>query len=237
MLYGSLVFNAVGPANDVRDAAMASSMPHVAHVTAQCQRDQLVPGSLGAKVHESVDAGTLSDAEAALLVRSILSAGLDTTVQGIGAALDLLTRFPTEWDKLRADPSLARAAFEEAIRMESPVQAFFRTTTHATDLGGVTIPARCQSAAVFLRRQSRSAPLGTIPTATTSPVRTAGHVGFGSGIHMCVGQFVARLEGEVMLETIARTVATLRATGPAVRLHNNSMRGLTHLPLHMTRAA
>ena len=56
--------------------------------------------------------------------------------------------------------------------------------------------------------------------------KTSGHVGFGSGIHMCVGQLVARLEGEVMLAALARKVAAIEMSGPVKRRYNNTLRGL-----------
>ena len=65
---------------------------------------------------------------------------------------------------------------------------------------------------------------------------TAGHVGFGAGIHMCVGQILARLEGEAMLAALARRVARLEPTGPATRRYNNTLRGLTALPLRLVAA-
>ncbi len=55
------------------------------------------------------------------MVRSVLTAGVDTTVSGIGAAVYCLARFPGQFDRLRAEPDLARAAFEEAVRFETPV--------------------------------------------------------------------------------------------------------------------
>jgi cytochrome P450 len=61
--------------------------------------------------------------------------------------------------------------------------------------------------------------------------RTSGHVGFGSGIHMCVGQLLARLEGEVMLSALARAVESIEITGPVVRRYNNTLRGLESLPV------
>jgi len=69
-------------------------------------------------------------------VRSLLSAGIDTTVNGIGAAVYCLARFPDQLARLRQDPTLARNAFEEAIRFESPVQTFFRTTTREVEISG-----------------------------------------------------------------------------------------------------
>ena len=61
--------------------------------------------------------------------------------------------------------------------------------------------------------------------------KTSGHVGFGSGIHMCAGQLVARLEGEVVLAALARKVETIEITGPVKRRYNNTLRGLERLPV------
>src|SRR4051794_25120476 len=119
--YASLVFNAFGPPNELRQQAIERSAPHQAYVTAQCQRDNLMPGGFGACIHAFADKGDITAAEAPLLVRSLLSAGLDTTVYGIGAAIYCLARYPDQWERLRHDPSLARNAFEEAVRFESPV--------------------------------------------------------------------------------------------------------------------
>ena len=75
-----------------------------------------------------------------MLVRSFLSAGVDTTVNGLGNALLCLAQNPVQMEKLHADPSLARSAFEESLRLESAVQTFFRTTPHAVDIDGLHIP-------------------------------------------------------------------------------------------------
>lgn len=66
--------------------------------------------------------------------------------------------------------------------------------------------------------------------------RTSGHVGFGSGIHMCVGQLVARVEGEVFLAALARKVRTIEVSGPIKRRYNNTLRGLESLPITVTPA-
>jgi len=66
--------------------------------------------------------------------------------------------------------------------------------------------------------------------------KTSGHVGFGAGIHMCVGQLVARLEGEVVLAALARKVAGIEITGPVKRRYNNTLRGLESLPVTLMPA-
>src|SRR3954449_2643362 len=134
--YAGLVFNAFGPPNQLRQDAIERSAPHQAYVAEQCQRENLAPEGFGGCIRARVDSGEITEAEAPLLVRSLLSAGIDTTVNGIGAAVYCLARFPDQFSRLRQDPTLARNAFEEAIRFESPVQTFFRTTTREVDISG-----------------------------------------------------------------------------------------------------
>ncbi|WP_316160801.1 MULTISPECIES: cytochrome P450 [unclassified Bradyrhizobium] len=233
--YASLVFNAFGPPNELRQQAIERSAPHQAYVTEQCQRDNLTSGGFGSCIHAFTDSGDITPAEAPLLVRSLLSAGLDTTVYGIGAAVYCLARFPDQWARLRADPSRARNAFEEAVRFESPVQTFFRTTTRDVELGGVTIPEG-EKVLMFLGSANRDPRRWEQPDAYDVTRKVSGHVGFGSGIHMCVGQLVARLEGEAVLTALARKVGSITMSGEPKRRYNNTLRGLESLPVTFTPA-
>ena len=230
-----VVFNAFGPPNELRQTAIERSAPHQAYVAAQCQRQNLAPGRFGACVHAFSDTGEITAAEAPLLVRSLLSAGLDTTVNGIGAAAYCLARFPEQLARLRREPSLARNAFEEAVRFESPVQTFFRTTTRDVEIGGYGI-AEGEKVLMFLGAANRDPRRWDDPDRYDITRRTSGHVGFGSGIHMCVGQLVARLEGEVLLAALARKVASIEISGPVKRRYNNTLRGLESLPITLTPA-
>ena len=231
--YAGVVFNAFGPPNQLRQTAIERSQPHQAYVQEQCQRDNLAPGGFGACIHARVDAGDITAAEAPMLVRSLLSAGIDTTVNGLGAAIYCLARFPEEFARLRSDPSLARNAFEEAIRFESPVQTFFRTTTRDVDIGGCGV-GEGKKILMFLGAANRDPRRWADPDRYDITRKTSGHVGFGSGIHMCVGQLVARLEGEVMLAALARKVAAIEMSGPVKRRYNNTLRGLESLPITLT---
>ena len=233
--YASLVFNAFGPPNRLRQEALERSAPHQAYVAAQCQRENLAPGGFGACIHARADAGEITHAEAPLLVRSLLSAGIDTTVNGIGAAVYCLARFPGQFAKLRSDPTLARNAFEEAVRYESPVQTFFRTTTREVEIGGHII-GEGEKVLMFLAAANRDPRRWQNPDSYDITRRTTGHVGYGSGIHMCVGQLVARLEGEVMLAALARKVGSIEIAGEVKRRYNNTLRGLESLPVRITGA-
>ncbi len=234
--YAGLVFNAFGPPNELRQTAIERSAPHQAYVGEQCQRENLAPGGFGACIHARVDTGDITATEAPLLVRSLLSAGLDTTVYGIGAAIYCLARFPEEWERLRRDPALlARNAFEEAVRFESPVQTFFRTTTRDVEIGGCKV-GEGEKVLMFLGAANRDPRRWADPDRYDITRKTSGHVGFGAGIHMCVGQLVARLEGEVMLAALARKVAAIEITGAVKRRYNNTLRGLDSLPITLTPA-
>jgi cytochrome P450 len=228
--YGNMVFNAFGPKNDFFEKAVENAAPVLDWLGKQMQREALAPHGFGAQIHAAVDTGELTSEEAPLVVRSLLTAGVDTTVNGLGAALYCLARFPEQWQRLRQDPSLARAAFEEAIRFESPVQTFFRTTTRAVEIGGVAI-GEGEKILMFLGAANRDPRQWEHPERYDIARKTVGHVGFGAGIHMCVGQMLARLEGEVMLQALARKVGSIEITGAPRRRYNNTLRGLASLPM------
>jgi cytochrome P450 len=228
--YGNMVFNSFGPRNAFFEDAVRDAAPILAWVQAQSQRDALTADGFGAAVHAAVDAGLLTAEEAPIVVRSILTAGVDTTVSGIGAAVYCLARFPDQFRKLRANPALARAAFEEAVRFESPVQTFFRTTTREVDIGGLPIDEG-EKILMFLGAANRDPRKWERPDEYDIERRVAGHVGFGYGIHQCVGQVLARLEGDCILTSLARKVASIEITGTPQRRFNNTLRGLASLPV------
>ena len=165
-------------------------------------------------------------------MRSLLTAGLDTTVYGLGNALFAFASHPEAWAQLRADPGLARQAFEEVLRFESSVQTFFRTTTCETELGGVQLPEGTKIL-LFLGAANRDPRRWEAPDRFDLTRRASGHVAFGYGIHACVGQMVARLEGEVVLAALARRAERIELAGEPVRRLNNTLRGLASLPLRV----
>lgn len=232
-VYGNAVFNADGPPNALFLSAMEDAARVGPWILAQCRRDALAPGGLGADVYASVDSGEISEAEAALLVRSLLSAGLDTTVQGIGNALYCFSTHPDQWALLHAHPALARAAFEEALRFESPVQAFFRTTTREVTVDGVTIGPE-EKVLAFFGAANRDPRAWNAPERFDITRKVAKNVAFGAGIHFCVGAMLARLEAEILLTAMARRIKTIAPTAAPKRLLNNALRGITSMPVTIT---
>jgi cytochrome P450 len=233
--YGNMVFNAFGPHNRLLEDSMASAAPVVAWIAAQCRREALSKDGIGAQIYAEADAGHVSHEEAALLVRSLLSAGLDTTIFAISNALHCFARNAGQWRCLRDNPSLARPAFEEVIRFASPVQTFFRTTAKAVEVAGVHLDEG-QKVLLFLAAANRDPRKWRDPEKFDISRKTLGHVGLGHGIHACVGQMVARLEAESLLTVIARRVEKIELTGEPIWRLNNTIRGLDTLPL-MLRGA
>jgi 4-methoxybenzoate monooxygenase (O-demethylating) len=233
--YGDMVFNSFGPGNELFQAAATRAKEAFPWVESEALREHLSPDGFGMVLYQCADAGDITQDEAQKLVRSILTAGVDTTVNGIGASVYCMARYPDQWQKLRANLKLARPAFEEAVRFESPVQTFFRTTTKATELGGVALEAD-RKILLFLGAANRDPRKWENPGSYDIERTTYGHVGFGAGIHMCVGQLLARLEGEVVLRALAERVRSIEIVGEPTRRYNNTLRGLKHLPVRLVRA-
>jgi 4-methoxybenzoate monooxygenase (O-demethylating) len=228
--YANMVFNAFGPHNQLLEEAMTHAQPVQQWIAASCRREALRPGSFGAQIWTTVDAGKVPEEWAPLLVRSLLSAGLDTTINGIAATIYALASHPEQWSLLRQDPSLAKSAFEETIRWESPVQTFFRTTTREVEVANKRIPAG-EKVLLFLGAANRDPRRWENPDSFDIRRNSSGHVGFGMGIHRCVGQTVARVEAEIMLTTLARRVERIELTGQPQRKPNNTLRAWSSLPV------
>ena len=233
--YGNMVFNSFGPHNAFFQDAVQDAAPVLQWVQAQSQRENLSATGFGAEIHAAADAGELTAEEAPQVVRSLLTAGVDTTVSGLGAALLCLATHPEQFQALRANPALARAAFEEAVRFETPVQTFFRTTTRPVELAGSELEEG-RKVLVFMGAANRDPRRWDRPDSYDVARPTAGHVGWGVGIHACVGMLLARLEGECVLAALARQAASLELAGEPVRRCNNTLRGLISLPLRAVPA-
>lgn len=230
LAYGNLAFNAFGPRNQLLQDALADAQSAQQWIQENCRRENLRPEGFGSQIWAVADTGKVPPEWAELLVRSLLTAGIDTTLNGIAAAIYALASHPEQWSALRENPSLAAATFEEAIRWESPVQTFFRTTTREVDIAGQRIPAG-EKVLLFLGAANRDPRRWANPDDFDINRNAAGHVGFGMGIHRCVGQTVARIEAEVLLATLVRRVERIEITGPLRRRPNNTLFAWSSLPV------
>lgn len=232
LLYGNMIFNAFGPRNHIFQEAVERYEPVREWVMHQCMREQLRPGGFGDQIYQAADAGEISFDEAPMLVRSFLSAGVDTTVNGIGNALFSLVTHPDQYAKLVQNPGLARQAFEEGLRFESAVQTFFRTVNQSLEFCGMQMQEN-DKVLFFLGAANRDPRHWKNPDVYDIERKPVGHMAFGSGIHGCVGQAVARLEGELILSALAKRVKRIELNGEPVRRLNNTLRALDSLPMRL----
>ena len=228
--YGEMVFSAIGPDNELRRKAMAQGADVASWIMEQCQRDRIKPEGFGATVYAAADSGEITEEEAGMLVRSMLSAGVDTSVTALGSAVWCLANNPDQFERLKADPKLARWAFEETLRYISPIHSFCRTANGDTYVSGIKI---VEGAKVLCVLGAANLDESHWPEADKFDIerRPTGHLALGVGIHGCVGQNVARAEGEAVLTAIANKVGSIELAGDTVWRPNNSIRALDRLPV------
>lgn len=230
--YGAMVFNGTGPDNELRRHSMANAGEIVPWITSACARDRLTDDGLGAMVYEHADSGDITHSEAAMLVRSFLSAGVDTTVTGIGNALWCLSQNPQQWEQLKADPTLCRPAFEEVLRYTSPVHTFCRTAGVDTHIGDFAVEEGSKVLCVLGAANMDPEKWGD-PENFRVDRRPTGHVAFGAGIHGCVGQNLARAELVALLTALLSKVDRIEPVGEAIWRPGNSIRALEKLQLEL----
>jgi cytochrome P450 len=224
-------FNTFGPMNERTQAGMPVVMGIFEYLSKEANRQELAPGSWGAAIYDAVDRGEIHEGEAISLMSAYLVAGMDTTVNAVSSAIWLFAKHPDQWAALRADPSLAPNAFEETIRLESPVQNFFRGLTGDAEFGGIRLQ-RGDRIMMLLGSANRDPRRwGEDADAFDITRDTVGHVGFGGGTHRCAGMFLARMEGAALLSSLARQAGSIQFAGEPTRRLNHVIRGLASLPV------
>lgn len=234
-LLGEWNFDGQGPRNDRFEETNRRALLIDDWYQQMMRRESLVPGGFGEKIFESADAGEIKPEEAPGLLRSFLRGGLDSTTSTISAALFHLAANPDQYAMLRADPSLVRNAVEEAMRIESSIPNVGRLTLRDAVIDGVLIPAD-QKLMVILGAANHDPAAWDQPEKFDVTRRTQGHVALGYGIHMCVGQNIARLEADVLLRALIARVSELTLTGEPTRRLNNNLRSLGSVPLRVKPA-
>jgi cytochrome P450 len=184
---------------------------------------------------DSAAAEKMSEQELLSVVMLLLGAGYETTVNLITNSMLTLLRHPHTLERLRRDPNSIIRTIEEVLRFDPPVQFRTRTTLADINIAGVTIP-KGASVALLFASGSRDSSRFVEPD-RFDPDRTDNqHLGFGGGIHYCVGAPLARLETLVALKTLVRRLVAPRLVNdPPPYRHNASLRGPQHLIIAFDR--
>jgi cytochrome P450 len=173
----------------------------------------------------------ITPAELSALVRLLLIAGFETTVNAIGNGMRWLLADREQWELLVADPCRAAAAAEEVLRFDPPVQQTARVAHEPIQVGEVSV-AQNQWVITLLAAANRDPEAYTEPgrfnLLRESPVE---HLAFSGGIHYCLGSPLARLELTQALRALAERFPTIRQTAPITMRPGTTLRGPLRFPV------
>ena len=171
----------------------------------------------------------MDDANLVITMILLLIAGHETTVNVISNGTLTLLRYPAELERLRDSPERAPIVVEEVLRYEPPVQFVGRFALADIEIGGATIP-RGSGIRLMLAAGNRD-PARFVDPDRFDPGRPDNeHLGFGGGIHYCVGAPLARIEGHAALTALARRLVNPRLVDdPPPYRPNAVLRGPSHL--------
>ncbi len=176
----------------------------------------------------------LSEDELLAMVFVLLVAGHETTVNLIGSGTLALLEHPSQLAKLRSDPTLIQSAVEELLRYTCPVElATERYTREAITIAGVTIP-RGELVLAVIASANRDETYFTSPDDLDIQRANNRHLAFGLGAHYCVGAPLARLEGQIAINTLVQRIPQLRLKVAPETLKwraGITLRGLEALPV------
>ena len=227
LIWAEQMFNCFGPINDRSQSAFPVLEEMMHYATSQAVRGKLKPGSWAEAIIDAVDRGEVDDAARPVMMIDYMGPSLDTTIYAIGSGVWLFAKHPEEWRKVCQDPSCVPSAVNEILRMESPIQGFSRLLTRDYDLDGIVLPAGSRAIAFYggANRDERKFPK---PNAFDVTRRSADHLAFGWGPHVCVGQHLARLEMTAIFRALATRVTQFHIEAE-VRTVNNVLRGFSKL--------
>ncbi len=184
-------------------------------------------------VHADVDGEKLGGLDFNMFFFLLVIAGNETTRNAISGGMQALCEHPAERARLIARPELLETAVDEIVRWVTPVMQFRRTATRELSLGGQKIREN-DKVVMYYGSANRD------PRAFADPERfdvardPNPHVGFGIGVHFCLGASLAKLEMRIMFEELFRRVPDLELCGPVTRLRSNFINGIKSMPVRFT---
>lgn len=195
------------------------------------KRSDVKPGLWADQLFDAADAGAIQHEEVHGLMMDYIGPSLDTTIFGIGHMLHYLSKDQDQWKAIRNDPELATGAVNEALRMDAPIRAFTRYVTEDIEIGGVTLPKDSRALIIYgsANRDERHYPE---PDRFDITRNNGDHIGFGYGVHKCMGVHLAKLEMRIMLEELAKRVERFECGEPTVAM-NNVLRGFSAMPMRL----
>lgn len=233
--WAAAAFDMQGIQNERGRAAFDTIAEMRAFIAREATPDALKPGSWTRRICDMGQSGALDPELVPFVIRDYINPSLDTTISAIGHMIAHLGQDPESYAALRADRSLVATAAHEAVRIGTPIRSFSRHAARTIEIGGVTIP---EGARVMMLYASANRDEAMFPAPDRFDIRRRNvrrHLGFGAGIHMCVGMHLALLEIECLLTALLDQVAALSVT-PGAMTANNTICAYSRLPTKLEAA-
>jgi cytochrome P450 len=185
----------------------------------------------GELIREQKASATLTEAELVANINILLSTGHETTTHLIGNGLLALLQHPDQMQRLQAQPGLIAPAVEEMLRYDSPVQITYRSALEDASLGGKLIH-KGDLVNTVLGSANRDPQRFSNPDRFDITRNEGRHLGFGVGIHFCIGAPLVRLEAEIVFETILQRFPKISLASETLEWQEHPIfRGLKSLPV------
>jgi 4-methoxybenzoate monooxygenase (O-demethylating) len=227
------VWATMGPPNEIFQEAMRDTRGEVLEWAGKvCNREGLEPGSLGMAMYEAADRGECTEQEAGLLVGILLSAAADTTVLTMANAIRAFSQFPDQYQLVRENPALVKAAFEESLRWDSPSRMAGRIAMTDVEIDGYVIP-KGERCGLMFAAANRDPRRWQNPLQFDVRRNNNGSLGFGHGVHACVGRVLALLEAEALLGALVDQVVAFEPAGEPVPWMTTVGHGPIGLPVRL----
>ncbi|MEP5731404.1 MAG: cytochrome P450/oxidoreductase [Sulfitobacter sp.] len=226
--WAAVAFDVLGEQNERGQKALDAIAEMRAFIKSQVTRETLKEGSWTYRILDLVDQGALSADLAPFAIRDYINPSLDTTISATGQLIWQLSQNPDQWNKLRDNPDLCRNAVNEAVRLGTPIRSFSRHTTQEVEVAGITLPQGARVMMLFASA-NRDAQVFDNPDEFDVTRDPKDHLGFGSGIHMCIGMHLAQLEMISLLKAMISSVGRIEVGRPEIAL-NNTIAAFATLP-------
>lgn len=181
-------------------------------------------------------AGRLNLNDALVNLMFVVVASLETTAGLIANGVSALLGSPTDRHRLVTEPDLAAPVVEELLRLDSPIQYTPRFTVADYRIGEITVPAG-EHLMAMIGAANRDPEIFPDPDALDLTRQGRRHVGFGGGVHYCLGAALARLEGSTVFPALFARFPEIRAAGAPCRREMFTLRTLSSLPVELGRPA
>jgi len=230
--WAAAAFDVLGVQNERGKAACTAIGEMREFINREATPDKLKPGSWTHRISEMARMGEIDPDLAPFAIRDYMNPSLDTTISAIGHLIYYLARDPKAFSELRSNPAMILNAIHEAIRLGTPIRSFTRHTAHDVTESGIVIPKGARVMMLFASANRDDAHFENADVFDIHRKNARQHLGFGAGVHMCVGIHLALLEIECLTQKLLEKASSLELLDHNITM-NNSICAHSHLKIRL----